>query len=208
MRYLKQKIAKANEHQKLLESSRLRREKPDTLPEFEVKIEIPVEVKMEENSGKKNKSKRSVGNNVMKNYAGAMVTFALSRASEPYLTRSPLIKTMSFDLFREKLVPQRPKIISIKNLRERLVIDESKDSEETKAFKGLFREACKAFLKHYWVKWIYNSKLEDKPKYLNYRGRLLRRVQNPELFTYLESFSTKKLKKQKSKKDQRGLKLE
>jgi len=76
-----------------------------------------------------------------------------------------------------------------------LVIDESQDSEEVKAFKGLFKESCRAFLKYFWVNWIYNSKLENRSKYLTYRGRLLRRVENPEWFTYLETFVGKKSKK-------------
>ncbi len=197
MRYLKQKIAKACEYQRLRQSSALLRKQSDTLPESEVKIETPIEVKVEEVCSKTRKPKRAQGNNVMKNYANAMVNFALSRVVEPYLLRSPLIRSMPLQLFRQTLVPQKRKTNCIKNFRELLVIDESQDSEELKTFKGLFQEACRVFLKHFWVNWIYNSKVEDKPKYLTYRGRLLRRIENPELFTYLETFSGKKSKKQK-----------
>jgi len=201
MRYLKQKIAKAYEHQRLLQSSGSLRKKPEAVPTFEVqvKIEIPVEVKLEENCEKKNKPKRSLGNNVMKNYANAMVNFGLSRVAEPYLSRSPLATKMPLQLFRQMLLPQKRKTNCIKSFRDLLVIDESQDSEETKTWKGLFREVCKAFLKHFWVNWIYNSKLNEKSKYLKYRGRLLRRVENPEFFTYLETFSTKKSKNNKSR---------
>jgi len=201
MRYLKQKIAKANEHQRLVQSSGPFRKQPETPPfcEVQIKIEIPAEVKIEEDCVKKNKPKRSLGNNVMKNYANAMVNFALSRLAEPYISRSPLVKAMPVQLFRQMLASNKRKTNSIKSFRELLVIDESQDSEETKTCKSLFQEACKAFLKYFWVNWIYNSKLNDKSKYLKYRGRLLRRVENPELFTYLETFSTKKSKKQKSR---------
>ena len=204
MRYLKQKIAKANEHQKLLQASESVRKQPDSMSGFdvkiEVKIEIPIDVKLEESpSVQKNKPKRSLGNNVMKNYANAMVNFALTRLAEPYILRSPLVRAMPPQLFRQLLVSKKRKTNCIKSFRELLVINESQDSEEIKTFKGLFKEACRAFLKHFWVNWIYNSKLNDKSKYLKYRGRLLRRVENPELFTYLENFSTKKSRKQKTK---------
>jgi len=220
MRYLKQKIAKACEHQKLLQASRPLRKEPETVSAFEaqlkienpleIKIEAPGEVKLEEICGKKNKPKRSLGNNVMKNYANAMVNFGLSRVAEPYLSRSPLTTKMPVQLFRQMLLPQKRKTNCIKSFRDLLVINESQDSEEIKTFKGLFREVCKAFLKHFWVNWIYNSKLTEKSKYLKYRGRLLRRVENPELFTYLETFSTKKSKNKNSgsSNNKRELKFE
>jgi len=192
MRYLKQKIAKANEQQKLLQGSDPFEKQSDALlfSEVQVKIEIPSEAKI--------KPKRCLGNNVMKNYANAMVNFALSKVAEPYLTRSPLVKAMPLQLFRQLLLSKKRIINCITSLRGALAIDASQDSDEIKMFKGLFKEACRVFLKHFWVNWIYNSKLNDKSKYLKYRGRLLRRVESPELFTHLESFSTKKLRKSKS----------
>ncbi len=217
MRYLKQKIAKANEYQKLSQSSSSLIKQPDLLPPSEVKIRIeikvdaPFEVKTDDDCVQKNKKKRSIGNNVMKNYANAMVNFALSRIAEPYLYQSPLVRKMPLQLFRQLLASKKRNTNSIKNFRKLLVIDEDQDSEETKTSKGLFKEACTVFLKYFWVNWIYHSKLDDKSKYLKYRGRLLRRVQNPELFTYLETFSKKKSKKQKPRKSKRcrkGLKYE
>ena len=201
MRFLKQKIAKACEYQKLLQSSRSLRKRPETLPtsKVQVKIEAPSEVKIEENCGKKNRSKRSLGNNVMKNYARAMVNFALSAVAEPYLSKSPLARTVSLQVFREMLAPKLRKINCIKRLRKLLLIDKRRDSEETQAFKGLFQEACKVFLKYFWVNWIYHSRLDDKAKYLKYRGKLLRRVVNPEEFTYLESFAPESPRKGKSR---------
>jgi len=216
MRYLKQKISKANEYQKHFQDSELRKEQEDMSSFFEVqikievfcetkteeniKIEAPCEIKTEETSDhiQKKKSKRSPGNNVMKNYAGAMVSFALSLLAEPYLARCSLIRTMPPQMFRQLLKSKRRKIKSLQSFRELLLID-SQDSEETKTMKILFQEACKVFLKFFCVNWIYNSKLNDKQKYLKYRMKLLRRVQNPEHFTYLETFSTQKSRKRKSK---------
>jgi len=199
MRYLKQKIARARESRRLLQSSGLlkKRPEPQPTPEFQPKIETPAEVETLKTNVKKNKPKRSNGNNVMKNYASAMANFALSRMAEPYLSESPLVSRMPLQLFRKMLVLKKKKINCIKRLRELWVIDKTQDSEEMKTFKGLFKEACKVFLKYFWVNWVYNSKLDDKSKYLTYRGRLLRRVENPQWFTYLEIIDTNKPEKQK-----------
>ena len=196
MRYLKQKIAKAYEYHRRLESLRSLR-KP-LVPPFEVqaKIEAPPEVKIEENCVKKNKPKRPLGNNMMKNYAHAMVNFALSAVAEPYLSSSPLVRVISLQVFRQILAPKKRKTTCIQRLRELLLINKDKDPEEIQAFKSLFQEACKVFLKYFWVNWIYHSRLEDKSKYLKYRSKLLRRIENPEGFTYLESFAPEH-KKQK-----------
>jgi len=191
MRFLKQKIAKACEYCKLLQSSRSLRKRPETLPTSQVQARILIssEVKIEEDCGKKSRSKRPLGNNVMKNYARAMVNFALSAVAEPYLSKSPFARTVSLQVVRQMLAPKLRKINCIKRLRKLLLVDKRRDSEEIQAFKGLFQEACRVFLKYFWVNWIYHSKLDDKAKYLNYRGKLLRRVVNPEEFTYLESFA-------------------
>jgi len=190
MRYLKQKIAKACEYQKRLHSSESLGKNPELLPTSEVQTEIkvPRQPEIQENCVQKSKPKRPMGNNVVKNYANAMIRFALSKVAEPYLSSSPLMRVMSLQAFRQMLAPRTRKTNCIQRLRELLLIDKSKDSKEIKAFKGLFQEACRIFLKYFWVNWIYNSRLEDKSKYLKYRGKLLRRVENPEEFTYLESF--------------------
>jgi len=214
MRYLKQKIAKANEPQKILQSPEFSQKQfpaSETTSfqshsDIQVKIEIPCEAFSEENNEKR-KPKRSLGNNVMKNYAAAMITFALSRLSDYYLTRLPLVRKLSLAKFRQILHTKRQKIHCIKSFRELLFI-EDQDSEETMVCKTLFQEACKIFLKYFSVNWIYNSRLSDKFKYLKYRGKLLRRVQNPETFTYLETFSEKKPRQKKSKKNLKNIKLE
>ncbi len=201
MRYLKQKIAKAHEYHRLLQSSRLVRKQPNLLPTLGVQSEIQIlnEIEVGETCVKKDKRQRSFGNNVMKNYANAMVKFALSRLADPYLSRSPLIKAMPLYLFGKMLASRKKKINCVKGLREMWMVYEIQDTEEMKAFKGLFKEACKVFLKQFWVNWIYNSRLDDKSKHLIYRGRLLRRIENPQWFTYLETFKPKESKKQRSK---------
>jgi len=194
MRYLKQKIAKANEYQRLIQASKKQQEDIQIKLEAPIKVETSWGIKTEESFSQgveKKKPKRSLGNNVMKNYATAMVNFALSRMAEPYLARSSLIKSMPVQMFRQLLKAKKRSTISIKSFRDLLLINDN-DSETARIVKALFQRSCEMFLKHFSVNWIYNSKLNDKQKYLKYRMKLLRRVQNPEQFTYLESFSTKK----------------
>ncbi len=69
---------------------------------------------------------------------------------------------------------------------------ENRDSREMKAFKPMFQYVCEVFLKYFCVNWVFHSKVEDKVKHLKYRGKILRRIQNPELFTYLEEFKKDK----------------
>jgi len=215
MRYLKKKIAKANEYQRLIQASELSRKQQESAssPSF-IEASVKIEIKTEETFSQtfsqeveKRKPKRSLGNNVMKNYASAMVNFALSRMAEPYLARCSWVRGMPPQMFRQLLSSKKRKTNSIKSFRELLVVDE-KDCEVTKVVKSLFRETSKVFLKHFSVNWIYNSKLNDKQKYLKYRMKLYRRVENPEQFTYLESFSTKKSRNQKSPKSANQRKTE
>ena len=206
MRYLKQKIARANEHQKLLQTSEFSSKssltsEPTSIQsnsETQVKIEISCEAFSEENVEKR-KPKRSLGNNVMKNYAAAMITFALSKHSDLYLKKLPVIRRLPLTVFRQMLNLRKQNVHCIKSFRE-LIFIEDDDSDDIMVFKALFQEACKIFLKYFSVNWIYNSKLSDKFKYLKYRMKLLRRVQNPAKFTYLESFSERKPRQKKSKK--------
>ena len=147
-------------------------------------------------------SKRSRGNNVMKNYARAMVRFALSELADPYLERMKGKYSMSAETFKNTLLSFKSKVNCIKHLRDILLVSE-KDSEEMKIFKRIFQELCVVFMKYFSVNWIYHGKMNEKSKYLHYRGKMLRRVQDPVHFTYLESFVEKKT----SKKDLYGRRL-
>jgi len=139
-------------------------------------------------------SKRSRGNNVMKNYARAMVKFSLSPLADPYLERMKGKYGIIPEYFKMTLLSYKLKVNCIKGLREiLLIVDE--DSQELKTFKLVFQEMCIIFMKFFSVNWIYSGKMNEKSKYLSYRGKMLRRVQSPEHFTYLESFVEKKKKR-------------
>jgi len=154
------------------------------------------------NSSKKTKPRRStIGNNIMKNYARAMVNFALSPMALSYLNRLVQKGSMPINTFLEVLEGRKEKIHCIKSLRTMMLV-ENTDSKETADFKKIFQGICAVFLKFFCVNWIYNSKVSDKTKHLKYRHKILRRVQSPEHFTYLEDFSEVKVQRQKVATDE------
>ena len=208
MRLLKLKIAKAEEYRKA-------RSLGQALPGPQLPFQSPRQLRKEarertrqyfvnhsDSEDSSSGSKRSKGNNVMKNYARAMVRFALSELADPYLERMKGKYTMNAEIFKNTLLSFKAKVNCIKHLRDILLVSE-KDSEEMKTFKRIFQDLCIIFMKYFSVNWIYHGKMLEKEKYLHYRGKMLRRVQDPVHFTYLESFVEKKT----SKKDIYGRRL-
>jgi len=215
MRILKLKIARAQESRKARELALLPSLKSEALPSSPLPTQSSRQLRLEarektrqtyevsspsEYSGD---SKRSKGNNVMKNYARAMVNFALSALADPYLEKMKGKYLMDAGKFKVTLLGYKKKVNCIKHLRGILLISDQ-DTEEMKTFKRIFQELCVIFMKYFSVNWIYHGKMLEKSKYLHYRGKMLRRVQNPEYFTYLESFVEKK----SSKKDIYGRRMD
>ena len=215
MRILKLKIARAQEWRKARELQLLNSIKVEPLPSSPLPSQSSRQLRLEarekirhsyeasspsEYSGG---SKRSKGNNVMKNYARAMVNFSLSALADPYLERMKGKYAMNAEKFKVTLLGYKKKVNCIKHLRGILLINKH-DTEEMKTFKGIFQELCIVFMKYFSVNWIFHGKMNEKSKYLHYRGKMLRRVQNPEYFTYLESFVEKKA----SKKDIYGRRVD
>lgn len=138
-----------------------------------------------------NKKERSPNKNIVKNYARAMINFALSELAGPYLEKiieDQEEQLISLNEFKTVLQDQKEKINSIVTLRALLLITEQ-DNVQTVAFKEVFRDICETFVKLFSVNWIFSSKLSDKMIHLKYRFKILRRIRNPELFTYLENFN-------------------
>lgn len=136
------------------------------------------------------KKERSPNKNIVKNYARAMINFALSELAVPYLELhiEKQEEKLTLAEFKKFLQDQKEKINSIKTLRELLLIT---DDDETRlvAYKEVFRDICETFVKMFSVNWIFSSKLSDKTIHLKYRFKMLRRIRNPEQFTYLENFN-------------------
>lgn len=129
----------------------------------------------------------AVCKNVMKNYSRALVNFAISELAVPYLEKSLQYHQLDLHTFQSILASQKEKINCIKNLRELLIIKET-DNKEMAAVKTVFKGICEVFLRLFSVNWIYHSKVGNRKAHLTYRFKILRRIKNPECFTYLESF--------------------
>ena len=141
----------------------------------------------------------SSSKNIMKNYARALANFPLMNIAQTQLREiiakiSPnqaqeSVETQLIE-FRSYIKENKGKINCIKNLRENLLVTH-KDSAQIAGFKRLFKDISIIFLKFFSVNWLFSSKIEDKMTHLKYRMKLLRRVKNPEFFTYLEDSSKK-----------------
>ena len=128
--------------------------------------------------------------NIMKNYARALANFTLSDIAQPYVclsTQEHDVPKADFDRFVSK---DKHELNCIQNLRNKLLISASNTDGEKKC-KRVFQSICEIFLKSFSVNWIFNSKVSDKMTHLKYRFKILRRVRNPQHFTYLREFKKK-----------------
>jgi len=174
-------------------------------PAIVIKQEAPIIVKQEpQYIPKKESTVKSVGRpskgspggkkdvqtnkNIVKNYARAMVNFALSDIALNYLRKMVQAEGVELKGFRAFVSKQKEDINSIKTLREMLLIKEG-ERRESCAYKKIFQAVSEIFVKFFSVNWIFNSKVSDKKLHLKYRFKILRRVRNPEHFTYLENFN-------------------
>jgi len=128
--------------------------------------------------------------NIVKNYGKALCSFASSKIAVAYL--EDILKRKSFECvrikeFMEFIKGKKESINSIESLRKLLVIDENQDDNLIRSYKELFKEVSVIFLKYFAVNWIYSGKLLHKNAHMQYRFKMLRRVQNPEHFTYLKT---------------------
>jgi len=203
MRFLKQKVMRALERNQSLSSTQQvtpeelieddtsppREEETNRIDElFSNPEQTPLNTDQQTRVKKRKRS--SMGNNIMKNYCRAFVNFALSDLAIPYLNKREEI-LISTQRFRHILESKRKKVNCIKSLRS-LLLHGKHESKEMEAFKYEFQRLCEVFLKYFCVNWIFHSKVADKIKHLHYRGKMLRRIQNPEFFTYLEEFGKKR----------------
>jgi len=184
MRFLKTKIARA------LELSELRNDSQPPAIEskaLEAETQASSPVNADEFRPGKSKNSWASGNNIMKNYCRAFVNFAISPLASAYLPNNPEEDGISSARFKQILHLKRKRTNCIKGLRS-LLLQEESDSNEMKAFKRMLQKSCEVFLKFYCVNWIFHSKIGDRRKHLSYQGKMLRRVRDPEHFTYLENF--------------------
>ena len=125
---------------------------------------------------------------IVRNYAKIFCSFASSGMATPYLKN--LIATkyrdkIELEKFQKFIYNKKEHTFSILTLRTLLLIHPN-DEELIKEYKKLFADISIIFLKFYAVNWIFNSKIKHRIEHLKCRQKMIRRVRNPELFTYLK----------------------
>jgi len=118
-----------------------------------------------------------------------MTNFALSRMAQPYLKSITARLGITSQSFSDYIAKRKKSANCIKKLRAMLPIGTDEKEEDLK-FKIAFQEICIVFLKFFVVNWLYNSKIAEKVTHLKYRFKILRRVKNPQYFTYLKDFQS------------------
>jgi len=125
--------------------------------------------------------------NIVVNYGKAITSFALSELAAPYLKpflEQEQIKSVEFIQFAKKA---RQRITGIEGFRSVILINPAKDGAKNTACKRILIKAGEIFIKYFSVNWIIHGRLAHKLTYLKYRFKVLRRLQNPALFTYMSN---------------------
>lgn len=201
MRYLKNKVARALQSMESLVEPQVKLEPSDQTSvsskakQNHIEVKQEVNVKVESTSASysavphsSEKKSTSSNKNIVKNFARAMVNFTLSDIALYYLEPITENEGVNLKKFIAFIQNQKQNINSIRTLRELLLITKN-DSDEISQYKRVFRDVCEVFVKYFSVNWIYSSKLADRMTHLKYRFKILRRIRNPEHFTYLENFN-------------------
>ena len=127
--------------------------------------------------------------NIVKNYGKALCSFGSSHIAIPYI--EAIISKKSYDFINVKefmayIKGKKDGVNSIESLRKVLIADFD-DDKVVQTYKAIFQELSIIFLKYFAVNWIYSGKLMHKNAHLKFRFKMLRRIQNPEYFTYLKT---------------------
>ena len=124
--------------------------------------------------------------NIAINYGKAIASFAASPLAVPYLKtilcNDDEVTIYQFQQFANR---EKAKIGGICSLRSMLVVSEE-DDKKIAACKRLFQWIGEIFIKYFSVNWIMTGRLAHKMTYLKFRYKMLRRIQNPESFTYIK----------------------
>lgn len=130
--------------------------------------------------------------NIVKNYARAICNFVVSELALTYL--EDLVKKESEKVTVQEFIgfveERKGTIDSIKRFQKLLLITND-DEEKVRSFKRLFQAISKVFIKDFSINWIFDGKLKYKKEHIYFRFRMLRRIERPEMFTYLKPFGKK-----------------
>jgi len=129
--------------------------------------------------------------NLAKNYGKAITAFASSNLANPYLEPVLQKERLSLEDFLDYMKAAKDSIQGIDSFRAFLLVNDY-DSHKLVAQKRAFQAMGIIFIKYFSVNWIMHGRINNKIVYLKNRFKILRRIQNPEVFTYLQGPKPKK----------------
>ena len=190
MRFLKNKIAQVkafrDSQAKSLQDqdSQLKSQESVLIIQEALKESQPNQIKIKKACSEREDGKAT--KNIVQNFGRAICTFAVSNIADPYLI--PLLEEEQLTLkdFKDYMKQTKDAIKGLAHFRAALMTFDH-DSLKTQALKKVFRLIGEVFIKNFSVNWITHGKINYKKAYLKYRFKMLRRIQSPELFTYLRS---------------------
>lgn len=139
------------------------------------------------NNGKK-ATRRPNSKHIIKNYGKGMCTFACSRMAKPYLQDILKDRNIRIQDFQNHIKRKRKTIDSMKSIRDLLLVKKDDDTR-LRAYKEIFQRISIIFIKYFSVNWIFQGKMSYKQAHVNARFKMLRRIKNPEHFTYFRDFT-------------------
>jgi len=123
--------------------------------------------------------------NIAKNYGRKICAFAASPIALPYLKTFIANENVQLKGFINYVQSIKENLDGLSHFRSAL-LELPNDSNTLKAYKKLFRLISEVFIKFFSVNWIFHSKIFHKEAHLKFRFKMLRRIQSPELFTYMK----------------------
>jgi len=122
--------------------------------------------------------------NIAQNFGRIICTFAVSDIAAPYLIPILEKENLNINLFKEFMNSKKKCMAGLVHFREALLVHKT-DSSQVQGLKRAFQAIGEIFIKYFSINWIFNGKVNYKKAYLKYRFKMLRRIKNPELFTYI-----------------------
>ena len=197
MRFLKQKIQRSAELKKLA-LEKFEAEADEQLQELSISTRSSPSHSNRKNKEEANspfrfdqKRKKTPCENIIKNYSRAMTNFAISPLALPYLDTILPKASSNLTTFLNFVKKKKRSVNCIKKLREMLPHQGNRNAPNL-AEKKAFQALCVIFLKYFSVNWLFNSKIDNKETHLACRFKILRRVNDPDHFTYLKDFKFEK----------------
>lgn len=135
---------------------------------------------------KKTSLKAKSTKTVVKNYGKAIASFAMTPIAVTYLV--PMLDqeaNITLNEFVNYMSTAKESIEGIDTFRALLLIADT-DDEKIASYKRIFKAIAEVFVKYFSVNWIFSGRMKDKEIHLKLRFKMLRRIQNPEQFTYLK----------------------